>query len=250
MKRYDLTRLFAAGLVSCALAACGADDDNTSAPTPSPPPVQPPSPTPSPAPGPALPAQLPTTFSWTSPSSLSGSTQLVRSGSAGSAEGTIYTFSADSGGRITVSGGTVISTMSTLAEQGALLQLCRVAGNGGTAAVMLDASLSAVGASDLDGKTFDELACQSSSGEFVASGSFYQVGAGVATFFEDANMQVGQEQVSVLLGAGSNQFQAELGTVRWRAYRRPGGSIVIVETQTGGSGANAEPAAVHLYAQR
>jgi DNA-binding NarL/FixJ family response regulator len=53
-----------------------------------------------------------------------------------------------------------------------------------------------------------------------------------------------------VLGAGSNQFQAELGTVRWRAYRRPGGSIVIVETQTGGSGANAEPAAVHLYAQR
>lgn len=251
MNRRIAHSLFIAALAGSMLASCGGDDEQTATPpagapgpgsgTPSPPP-----------PAGTLPAQLPTTFRWSSPTSLMGTVQLVRSGATGSAEGTTYTFAADSASRITVSGGAVVATMSRIADQGAVLQLCR--GNSGDLAVLVDAALPAVTAADLDGKTFDEARCGSASGDFAASGSFYRVAGGTATFFESAGTPAApDEQVAVLLSAaGSNKEQAEIGTLRWRAYRRPDGSIVIVETASGGTLAApaGDPAGVSLYLPR
>lgn len=256
MNKPNFKQWLAAAAVGCSIVACGGDDAAEpvagpgSAPAPAPNPA--PNPSPTPAPSPVLPAQLPATYAWTSPTSLDGTTQLVRNGTTGTAEGVAYTFAADVTGRITVSGGSVVATMSSIADQGAVLQLCRVAGNSGAAAVMVDAALPAVAAAGLDGLGFDEATCRNASGDFTPSGSFLVVSGGVATYFEDATTPVGQEQVALLTGAGSNQFQSELGTLRWRAFRRPGGSIVIVETQTGGTLAPpaGEPANVRLYVQR
>jgi len=255
MDRRTLNRLFAVSLASFALAACGGGDDDEPTVSTPPTPQQPPAPPPPPPPASTLPAQLPTTFQWFSPTSLAGAVQLVRSGATGSAEGVTYTFASDSAGRILLSGGSVTATMSRIADQGAVLQLCRIQGNAGDLAVLVDAALPAPTAADLNGKTFDEARCGSASSDFAASGSFYVVTGGTATFFESATTPAaGDEQVTVLLStAGSAKYQAEIGVLRWRAFRRPDGSIVIVETASGGSlapSAGGEPAGVSLYLQR
>jgi hypothetical protein len=183
---------------------------------------------------------------------LSGSTQLVRNGATGSAEGQVYSFATDSSSRITVSGGAVISTMSNIADQGAVLQLCRAAGSRGTVSVLVGTGLAPASSSDVEGLTFDEVLCSTGSGDFAPSGSFAVVNGGTATVFDNATTVGGQLAVADLFGSGSNAYQAEVGTVRWRAFRRPGGSIVIVETQTGGTNPppNVEPANVYLRIQR
>ena len=255
-RRLKLEQWLGALLASSVLVGCGGGDGGDAAPpigapAPAPGPAPAPAPPPGGAPAPApAPFPAPSVFVWISPTAPTASVQLVRNGSTGTAEGVTYTFQAGGDGRITVSGGAVAATRSALSERGAVLQLCRVAGTSGAAAILVDATLAALGPADLDGKTFDELRCESTSGEFVTSGSFATITAGRVTKFENASTQAYQEQSATLLGPGSTIFQSEIGILRWRAYRRPDGGIVIVESQTGASGPGTEPAAVRLFLQR
>ena len=180
---------------------------------------------------------------------------LVRNGTGGTVEGVSYNFAAGIDGRLTVTGGTIATTMSALSERGAVLQMCRTTGvaAGAIGGILIDDALALLGVADLNGKTYDELECRQASGEFVTSGSFFVVTAGIAAAFENAQTPVGNIRVAEVLSVnGSSQFLSELGIVRWRAYRRPGGGIVIVETQTGGTviGPGREAAAARLYIQR
>ena len=178
---------------------------------------------------------------------------LVRNGTGGTVEGVSYNFAAGTAGRLTVTGGSIATTMSALSERGAVLQLCRTMGNSGTGGILIDDALQSLGAAELNGRTYDELTCPASSGEFVVSGSFITITGGVSSFFENAQSPAELFRYSDAMTVnGSSEFLADVGVVRWRAYRRPNGGIVIVEAQTGGTvaGPGREGPAVRLYVQR
>jgi hypothetical protein len=176
---------------------------------------------------------------------------LLRTGATGTAEGQTYSFAADAASRITVSGASVVATMSEIADQGAVLQLCREASTQGVVAIMVDAALAPLSAADLNGVTVDEVICRASSGPWVRHTLSITFTATTAIFYE-GGVENARAPLADLMGAGSNLFLAELGTLRLKAYRRPGGQIVIVLTQSGGTNAppNREPAAVYLGIQR
>jgi len=121
----------------------------------------------------------------------------------------------------------------------------------GAVAVMVDAALAPLTAADLNGVTVDEAICRTTGGPWVRFTASIEFTATTAIFYE-SGVENARVPLADLMGAGSNLFLAENGTLRLKAYRRPGGQIVIVLTASGGTNAppNREPASVFLGIQR
>lgn len=157
------------------------------------------------------------------------------------------------GGEIVVSGGSVAVTSAAPSDQGAVVLLCKSSENlSDPSAVLIGSGLvEVVAPADLNGLIFDEVRCGPGNGDWVKSGAYVSVAGGIASFYE-AGVASGQSSMAAILGAGSNDYSAELGTLRARAFRRPGGDLVLVASWTGGTQPPpaGEPPGVALYVQR